>query len=55
MENRRKRPRLEERNLQSQSQTQSQTQPESQLDEDHKAWEEIKNEIQQKLKEVCKK
>ena len=54
MENPRKRPRLQEKDLQSQSQTQSQTQPQSQLDADQKAWEETKNEIQRILKDVCK-
>ena len=54
MENPRKRPRLQEKDLQSQSQTLSQTQPQSQLDEDQKAWEETKNEIQRILKDVCK-
>ena len=54
MENPRKRPRLQEKNVQSQNQTQSQTQPQSQLDENQKAWEETKNRIQQMLKDVCK-
>ena len=53
MENPRKRARLKEYNDQSQSQ--SQTQSQSQIDETQKAWETTKNEIQQMLKDVCKK
>ena len=49
MENRRKRPRVED----TQSQTQTQSQSQSQL-ENAKQWEKTKDEVKQQLKDICK-